>query len=67
MPQYITLAVLIGLSSLLLLIAAGTALTGSERRRPWLAACVCAVLAGAAVTVVPALLKPHAPYWWFMV
>lgn len=65
MPQYVTMAVLLGLSSLLLATAAVSALIRRGPRGMWLAACVCALLAGAAVTILPALLKPHAPQWWF--
>jgi small-conductance mechanosensitive channel len=66
MPQYVTVSVLVGLASVLLL----TALVGRVRRvrrlaGAWVVACACAVVAGAAVTVVPALLETHAPPWWF--
>lgn len=65
MPQYIIVAVLVGVASVLLLTAVLNALTALGPRGSWFAACVCAVLSGAAVTVVPALLEPHAPHWWF--
>jgi hypothetical protein len=68
MPQYVAVAVLLGLATLLLLTTLVTRLTGHRGRRPrrtWVPACVCAVAAGAAVTVLPVLLQPHVPQWWF--
>jgi hypothetical protein len=65
MPQYVTVAVLVGLASVLLLTAALHALTSRGPRGSWFAACICALVGGAAVTVVPALLQPYAPQWWF--
>ena len=69
MPQYVAVAVLLGLATLLLLISRWTGLPGrrrrGRRRSSWVPACASAVVAGAAVTVVPALLQPHVPQWWF--
>ena len=63
MPQYLTVAVFTGLSSALL----PAALFGWQRRQTWFAACLCAVAAGSTVTVLPVLLKPLAPQWWFAI
>jgi hypothetical protein len=69
MPQYVAVAVLLGSATVLLLTTLWTGLRVRRRkgRRPssWVPACVCAVVAGAGVTVLPVLLQPHVPHWWF--